>query len=260
MCIVHHILKGERFMKKLLRVICSSLLVLAMCAPVYAAASESVLPIKVIGTIISEGDGRIVVQSEYSGNDVIVLNITPDTAIVDSNTGAAAGLDSRTGNYVTVFYDPNAVSTDPEMIDALAVTVNGSLENDSVHYANVKQVLSTDNGVTMLVTAEGLEVTIDTDAAVIPYLAKYAAPLGEITTGTQLLLWYDAVLESFPASTSANVAVIVGRPPAPPAPVLPEGDPWPGEGNDYNGMLENKPDFLIEVPTHDPTYYIITSN
>jgi hypothetical protein len=238
MCIVHHILKGERFMKKLLRVICSSLLVLAMSAPVSAAASESVLPIRVVGTIISEGDGQITVQNELSGNDVIVLNITPDTAIVDSNTGVAAGLDSRTGNYVTVFYDPNAVSTDPKMTNALAVTVNGSLDNSSVHYAKVKEVLSTANGVSMVLTTEGLEVTIEANAPVLPYVAKYAASLGDITPGTPLLLWYDAVLESSPARTSADIAVIVGKPAAT---ILPAGDQWPGEGDDYKGLMSNTP-------------------
>jgi hypothetical protein len=236
MCIVHHILKGERLMKKLLRVICSSLLVLAMCAPVAAEASESVLPIKVIGPIISEGDGRITVQNEYNGNDVIVLNITPDTAIVDSTTGAAAGLDSRTGNYITAFYDPNAVSADVEMVNALAVTVNGSVDNNSIYYSVVREILSTDNGVSVLIDNNGVEVTIDSNSSVIPYLQNSVPSLGNISPGTPLLVWYDAVLESYPVRTGVDIAVIIGEPAAT---ILPPGDTWPGEGNDYRGVMDN---------------------
>jgi hypothetical protein len=226
-------------MKKLLRVICSSLLVLAMCAPVSAAASESVLPIRVVGTIISEGDGTITVQNEYNGNDVIVLNITPDTAIVDSATGAAAGLDSRTGNYITAFYEPNAYSADPAMVNALAVTVNGSLENGSVHFARAERILSTDNGIRLIIDNGGLEVTIDKNSPVIPYLNSRVPQLNDINVGTQLLLWYDIVLESYPAQTSADLAVIIGESPAPLTPTLPAGDTWPGEGVDYRGVMEN---------------------
>jgi hypothetical protein len=258
MCIVHHILKGESFMRKFLRVICSSLLVLAMCVPVYAAQGQA-LPVGMAGQIIAQGDGNITVQNAQGST--VVLNITPETIIVDAATGMSVGLDMRMDNNVTVFYGPISTRSMPPISNAVGIALNVTEPGAglSFYYGVVEQVASrTAESVTLLGGNGRLAVTINRSSQIMPYLTRNLVSIDNIDVGTALLVCTGPMALSFPAQTTAKWTVVVGQTYGGAAAGTASSDQWPGEGSEYTGMMSNTLLPFRHVPNHPDSYYYVT--
>jgi hypothetical protein len=256
MCIVLHIMKGESFMRKFLRVICSSLLVLAMCVPVYAAQGQA-LPVGMAGVITAEGDGTITVQNAQGYT--IVLNVTPETIIVDAANGMSAALGMRLDDNVTVYYGPvNALSMPPQS-NAVGIAINATEPGAAVsaYYGVVEQIVSRSaDSVTVLGGNGAIEVTINRSSQIMPYLTRNIVSIDNIDVGTALLVFTGPVMRSFPAQTTARWTVIVGQTGGGSGSIA--SDPWPGEGTEYTGVMGNSYLPFRHVPDHPASYYFVT--
>lgn len=187
---------------------------LATADPMYATVS-------VLGTLVAvdteqdmftiqEGTGDAAPTADANGTPVgqIVAVEAEDCMIVDCQTGAEVDDDQlRVGDRVFAFVSPNQTRSIPPQAQCYALVTNLP-ENDMgiasyVHATQVEQ--GADGGVQVLNQNADLWVTIPGDLKIEVFdEPNETATAASIRPGSNLIVWYDMVAESYPAQTTAT--------------------------------------------------------
>lgn len=164
------------------------------------------------GKVIEAADDYIVISVSADGKTErkVQLNISDATVLIDSESMAAVNLsDIQVGDTVQAAYSTIMTKSMPPQSAASMIAVHTD-KGGSVSLVKADEVSADENGnVAVTDKSQDLIVTILKDARVLPYRTKNIVKLSDITPGSTLLLWYDAVTLSLPAQASAQKAVLV---------------------------------------------------
>lgn len=136
------------------------------------------------------------------------LNISMDTAIVDSISGSALAVsDIKVGETVQACYSQNMTRSIPAHTKAYLIVRNA--DKGAVNLITVDKIESDKDG-NVLVTDNKREmiVRILKNAQISPYKTKNLVRLEDIKAGDTILAWYDIVMLSLPGQANTERVVI----------------------------------------------------
>jgi hypothetical protein len=173
-------------------------------------AEQLALPpaIGVTGYITAYDNNQLTVVSQFNEDDVIVLNLTEATVIIDAETGSPAVIADRISDRVKVYHSPVTTRSIPPQSAAFVVAVNLPEYASSPHYQVIEAIEQVDeNTLRLLVDNGGLYITLDRDTPLFPHLTRQHIALEHLQVGDTLLFWYEVVAMSFPGQTTATRAL-----------------------------------------------------
>lgn len=186
-------------------------------------------------TVIDKLDGEITVKSDRAGT--VVVHLSGDTVIMDTQTGLPAGEDSiKTGDEVCLYCGDIMGLSEPPQVYAEAVLVNLTDEHAPANLLAAETVTrNTDGSLTVQAQDGSLMLNIAKNAQVTPFGTKNIAKLDDIRMGTKFFAWYDVVLESYPMQASTDKVVLLPQT-EDPFTIVMLGDIAIGEGRMVDGV------------------------
>lgn len=153
---------------------------------------------------ISVNDGENITEITAAQNE--------DTIIADAFTGAPVAADEiKEDEVVVVYLSMMTTRSIPPIAQAYCIICNLPADNMTVPtYVEVAEAQINDDGdLTVLNQNRDLYVTIPSDVAIgIAGEDGEEVPFEQISEGTKLLAWFDAVMESYPAQATADRCVM----------------------------------------------------
>ncbi len=174
-------------------------------------------------------DDRLLVTAKDGD---VMLNISDETVVIDAETGTPSMVkDLKVGEKVFVYYSGIMTKSLPPQSNAIAVVTGIKKDTKVPQLFTVKKVVSSKDGEVRVLNQEGdLILTLTKDSALSPYKTKQMVGLDDITIGTKMFAWFDAVALSYPGQTTATKAVIYGQS------EMPKKMAINGEALDLNGL------------------------
>ena len=164
--------------------------------------------------VISEtGDDYIVAKTD--DGQKIQLNVSDETVLIDSKLAAPFSLSElKVGDRIYAEYSSVMTRSLPPQTSAAMIAVNVE-KGGGVNLINVNKVETDNDGnLTVYDNEKDTVLTVGKDASVKPYMTKNIVKLQDITVGSKILAWYDAVTLSIPAQAYTDKVVAVSIPDA----------------------------------------------
>lgn len=155
-------------------------------------------------------DGQLLVTV----NDMeVALIITDETIIINSQTGLPASLeDIKANDTLFVHYSAAMTRSLPPQSRAIAIVTQIKENIPHAELFTVREIISRKDGEVRALNKEGgLIATFLEENPLTAYKTKQIVTIDDIQVGTQLFIWYDIVLMSYPGQTAAIKAVLVGQ-------------------------------------------------
>jgi len=187
--------------------------------------TQALLPVSKIGYITDYSENQLTVQNPVNIDEIIVLNLSESTIIVDAYTGEPSSIADRRSDRVKVYHAPFMTMSIPPQSPALIIALDLPENQFSPMYHTIEEIdelyydtirITTDNG--------GLFITLDQDTPLTPHMTRQMVELEHLQVGDRLLVWYEIIATSFPAQTTATRVIFLGS--------APEEDK-PSYGTDY---------------------------
>ena len=147
---------------------------------------------------------RLVMESDAYGDSVMVLS--GDTVWIDSGNETASDPSTlKVGEGIYVFHSPASASAQPSQFSALAIVRNIPQDISCAHYHVVEGLERQADGSLQILTDQGgLYLSADQETGLSRYNGKEQLALGDLKVGDRIMVWYQAILESYPARTHAQ--------------------------------------------------------
>ncbi len=139
----------------------------------------------------------------------LVINYGESTYFVDAKTVMPFDIENRTTDDVVIYHSMAMTFSIPAQTTAFAVIGNVEEGMSVPVYTEVEDVRNTDDGLVIVTEGGSKEITLVNNAQVLPYRTKNIVRAEDITKGSKVLLWYDAVTMSIPAYAASEKAVIL---------------------------------------------------
>lgn len=153
----------------------------------------------------------ISVINKNNENSEVVLNIGEDTIIINADGTPLNLSDLKKDDKISVAHSPAMTFSLPPQTYAYAIIVN----NDDIsapNYIEVSEIKTDENGQTKIYDAnESIIISVDKDTEIVPYKTKNIVTAKDILENEAILVWYDIVLESYPAQTTADKIMILPK-------------------------------------------------
>ena len=248
-------------MKKLIALLL--LVILSLSVPVWAAAQDgdqgntpALYPVSIDGYIENETATTIEVVSQ-DGQNRVILNISPETYIVDAESGLPLDLANRNNDRVIAYYGP--VTTRSEPPQSNAVLILGNIPEGAMppQFGVAEAVQTADDQVVVTIRGGSILVTIQRDSRIEPFRTRNIVTIDNITVGSSLLMWYPMVTASYPGQATAQRTILLS-----PGPGVASDIEYRGYENDYNNyengyydyqQAEPYPDYHQEQPVYEPS-------
>lgn len=155
-------------------------------------------------------DGQLLV--EVDGMDIALI-ISEKTLIIDSKTGLPASLENlKASDKIFVYYSAAMTRSLPPQSQAIAIVTQIQENTSHAELFTVGEIISREDGQVRALNQEGsLIVTFLEENPLTPFKTKQIVTIEDIQAGTQLFIWYEIVLMSYPGQTAALKAVLVGQ-------------------------------------------------
>lgn len=145
-------------------------------------------------------------------DEEIIAAQNEDTIIVNAQTGAPVAADAiKEGDAVIVYLSMMTTRSIPPISQAYCIITDIPTSSLGIPtYVEVKQAQINENGdLVVLNQNQDLYVTVPADVEIgISGEDGEVVPFNQIQEGTQLLMWFDAVMESYPAQAVADSCVM----------------------------------------------------
>lgn len=169
---------------------------------------------RIIGKVVSveaDEDTVYVKEDAVEDADEIGAILADDCVVIDCETAEEASIsDLKEGDKVEVYIGMEMMPSLPPKATCYAVITNVPEELGLADYVRVAKVEeAVHGGVVVLNQNADLYVTIPKDLEIGILGTTDTASLSDIKEGTRLIVWYDYVLESYPAQTTALRCVLV---------------------------------------------------
>lgn len=173
---------------------------LAVSRPIGAYADENMAaeqtlssPVRVYGTISHDGERLVLnnIQGDTS-LDMLVLNISEDTRILDALNGFPVAVDSlKEGETVYAYISPAMALSMPPQSYAEMIICQIPAGFAAPYYETVSGITGNSETGMQLTTKRGLVYGIDGETALLPYLTRNIVMADSLTPGTTCLVWPD---------------------------------------------------------------------
>lgn len=197
-------------MKKLLSII--FLVFAIMTTTVFAADVQGIAEPSVltaIGEITEAGDGYIIVKT--SDDSEVQFNYDSTSYIISADNALPMNISDRKTDKVAVYHSPAMTRSLPPQSHAYAIVGNIENELGNPLYKPVEDVKKVENGIVIITDGGMTEITVPKTAQVSPYITKNIVTLDDITEGSKVLLWYDAVTLSIPSHAYSERVVLLAQ-------------------------------------------------
>lgn len=167
----------------------------------YAAKNEA-SNVRVYGIATKMEDGQLLLKNDDESNPYkeIVLNITEETKIIDVVNGTPVNLaDLKDGDFLYAYASRNMTRSLPPISNAEIILCNVSQDGAAPNYLEIQSVLSQDEESVTLSTDHSVNLIVNGDCEITPYLTKNIVIAADLVPGTKVLAWYDVVTLSEPA-------------------------------------------------------------
>ncbi len=159
------------------------------------------------GSVVSIEENVLTLKNEA---DQEVRFLIENTAIVDNETAVGTSIATiEEGSEVYVYHKDAHDANMPNEFYAEAILTNID-EVAPAKYITAEQVTKNSDD-TVFVTGEAgsLILEVAADAQIMPYLTRNIVRNTDIYMGTDILVWHNEVMESYPMQTSAEKVVIL---------------------------------------------------
>ncbi len=146
---------------------------------------------------------------ETLDGEELVINYGEATYMIDAKTVAPFDIENRTSDDVVVYHSTAMTMSIPAQTAAFAVMGNVEEGISVPVYTEVEDIKTSENGLVIVTEGGTKEITLLDNAEVAPYRTKNIVRAEDITKGSKVLLWYDAVTMSIPAYAASEKAVIL---------------------------------------------------
>ena len=200
-------------MKKLLTFLLLAALVLPQNVNAMALLDPVVnpaLPVMVTGTVVNVRENLVEVRS-VRDESIIVLNMAARPYVVDCVTGMPVAFADRIDDRIIAWYGPITTRSFPPQSNPIAIIVNIPADFMPPKYGRVEAAEAEGNQVKVTLDGGSLIVTIGRDTPISPYLTRNIVTIDDIRVGTDLLMWYPFVAQSYPGQATAQKTVILGQ-------------------------------------------------
>ena len=167
-----------------------------------------------IGYITAYENNQLTVASLSDEEDIIVLNLSEATVVVDAETGLPAAIADRDSDRVKVYHAVFTTMSIPPQSPALVVAINLPENAGSPHYHVIEAIEVNEESASITVDNGSLIITLDSETPLTPYLTRQMVTIDTLNVGDTLLFWYEVVLTSYPGQTTATRAMWLSAAPA----------------------------------------------
>lgn len=152
---------------------------------------------------------RLVMESEAYGDYVMMLS--KDVVWIDSgNQSVSDPATLKVGEGIYVFHSPVSASSEPPQSSALAIVRNIPQDISCAHYHVVEGLEKQADGSLKILTDQGgLYLSVDKETGLSRYNSKEQLALGDLKVGDRVMVWHQAILESYPAQTHAQYLMLL---------------------------------------------------
>ena len=118
----------------------------------------------------------------------------------------------KAGDKIFAYYSAAMTRSLPPQSQAIAIVTQIQENVSHAELFTVGEIISREDGEVRALNKEGsLIVTFLKENPLAPFKTKQIATTEDIQAGTQLFIWYDIMLMSYPGQTAALKAVLVGQ-------------------------------------------------
>ena len=180
------------------------------------ASSELPTSVRLWGSVTKtdEKNSRIEVADGTNPESKTVLLINDDTDIVDNQSKEALSIqDIKKGDTIYAWHSPVMTMSLPPQTNTQVIVTNIAADQMAGQLFEVIEAAQNKSNLWTLLNQErDLYATIPSTMKSIPvfHSSKTLKP-SEITSGTRLLIWYDATTRSFPAQTTIRDALVLSN-------------------------------------------------
>lgn len=176
---------------------------------------------------------------QTADGQTLQLNISQETAVLDTRTGLVAQLSTiKAGDRIYAYYSPAMTRSIPAQTACEAIAVNLDSSHAAAHLLTAENVTANyDGSLTVLTDNGGLVLTIGKDTEVSAYRTKQLLSPNDIRMGTRFFAWYDVVATSYPAQAGTAKAVVLPQTDRQGLTMVQEGNIAVGEAKIENGVV-----------------------
>ena len=140
-----------------------------------------------------EGDRLLMKRDCTWGAENLIVTISEDTKILDVGNGyPILREDMEAGIQVRVYVGEAMTMSLPPITNGDMILYGRSADGCSPIYAVVKSVEKTEDEPIRLVFMNGMEVKVDENTTLLPYLTRNLIRKEDLTPGRRILIWPDA--------------------------------------------------------------------
>ena len=180
--------------------------------PVYELVQRGAsFPTRVWGSAAELGEMSLTLErSGEEGQQKVVVNVAPDTVLLDAATGEARTFgDIRAGETVCAWVGPEMTQSLPPITTARLILCGIPADFAVPTYAEVERVTETPEGMEVSVSGDVvLRLSADTEYLSAPGWEGEGVSGADIVPGTRLLSWYTAATMSIPAQAAPTKVMV----------------------------------------------------
>lgn len=168
---------------------------------------------QVFGEVGEKQEGSILIKNATGANNEILLNISPETIIIDAVSGLPVAMENIALNSGIYAYIGEAMTMSlPPMTNAKVIIVNVAEDAKVPSYIKVESVNKNNDGsITVISDGGRLEATLDNSTNVFPYLTRNIVTLDDIKVGSNLVIWESTKIEDMQKTKELPIKVKVEK-------------------------------------------------
>ncbi len=187
---------------------------------------------RVDGTVTAVADDKSYIEAKLASGAQFIFRVDANSVFLSGTTGEAIAIQSvKAGDKFTAWHGEATTASLPAQSYLHTMIVTAAESESYAHFITVKSVRYDGDNVVLTNDAGDLLVTVQGATSVKQFAATgYTNSAAKnIYPKAQIIAWYETVLESMPAQTTATRVVVLydGKAAAPTASPVPTATPAP---------------------------------
>ncbi|MCK9478559.1 MAG: copper amine oxidase N-terminal domain-containing protein [Firmicutes bacterium] len=201
---------------------------MALCFPISLLADDALpelisqqeMPayLSVVGEVleINDNDGVTFLNLKPDNEDmgIVVLKVFDSTSVADAHTGLPQNVqDIAEGSKIKGYYSPIMTRSLPPQTNAFCLLINFENGKTPYDYIQVKEINQKESGdITVLTGDNASLITIMKENPYRSFKTKDIPSIDDITTGTELLVYYEIMALSYPGQATSQDTIFIQTP------------------------------------------------
>ena len=176
--------------------------------PVNLTSLNKLSPVVQYGTVAFFEDGRIMLMGINEAGEQyakLILNLSDSTLILNAVSGEPVALENiREGEILYSYVSPVMALSMPAQASAELLLVGIPADFVMPVYAEIHNVIVNDDGSVLLLTNQGINIIVNDETALSPYLSRQFLLPEMLQAGQKILVWCGPTNMSYPVQATAN--------------------------------------------------------